>query len=54
MRDRLPWVFGCSGELEGFGSMEGCAEANFADFFRMNLRQYECQRKPWQPLRNGG
>lgn len=37
VRDRFAWVFGGAGQLECFGPVEGRAEADFADFFGVNL-----------------
>ena len=37
MRDGFAGVFGGAGELEGFWSVEGCGETDFADFFGVAL-----------------
>lgn len=38
VRDGLAGVFWGTGELEGLGAVEGRGEADFADFFRVDLR----------------
>ncbi len=37
VRDRFARVFGGAGQLERFGPVEGRAEADFADFFAVDL-----------------
>lgn len=37
MRDRFAGVFGRAGQLERLGSVEGGAEADFADLFAVDL-----------------
>ena len=40
MRDRFARVLGRAGQLQGLGSVEGCGEANLADFLGVYLREY--------------
>lgn len=37
MRNGFAGVFGCARELEGLGPVEGCGEADFTNFFAVNL-----------------